>query len=105
MLAVLAILASEPSSAGSVRSLVPKRIWVTHGTVDTLAVTPRSVIPGGDFTLRGRGLTATAISVGSDHTDHTCALTSGGAVKCWGDNQYGQLGDGTRADRHTIRQS
>ncbi len=57
---------------------------------DVDRATPVSVI--------GLGGTVDAVSGG---LYHTCAVLSDGALKCWGQNQLGQLGDGTRTDQYS----
>ncbi|HKP28998.1 MAG TPA: hypothetical protein VJU15_06330, partial [Gemmatimonadales bacterium] len=43
----------------------------------------------------GGGLTFIALSAGGDQT---CGVTTGHVAWCWGDNQYGALGDGTQVN-------
>ena len=56
--------------------------------------TPRST----PAPVSGLSSGVTAIALGSFHA---CALTGVGGIVCWGDNRYGQLGDGTTVKRLT----
>lgn len=46
---------------------------------------------------RGSGVLTRVTGIGAG-TDHTCARRSDGSAWCWGDDLYGQLGDGTTGD-------
>jgi alpha-tubulin suppressor-like RCC1 family protein len=62
-----------------------------NGTTSTYSGTPGKVTGG---------LKALQVSAGNGDT---CAVTLTHTVECWGDNDYGELGDGTTSDSSTPR--
>jgi alpha-tubulin suppressor-like RCC1 family protein len=80
-------------SDGTVRCWGSNARWQLGNGSSTSSVTP--VVVSG---LSG----VTDLSAGSwIYSFHTCALTSAGAVRCWGEGDNGRLGTGSTSDRST----
>ena len=79
-------------------SQIPKNTYEsTLGAVDNLG---ESYLNIAGFQ---EGSVFTYSTLGTRFT-HTCAILDDGSVSCWGQNNFGQLGDGTTTDRNAPTQ-
>ena len=67
-----------------------------HGNTSTASDGENEMGEDLAFVPLGANRTATSLSVGENHA---CALLDDGSVKCWGRNNYGQLGIGNTSTR------
>ncbi len=75
------------------------RCWgvTEHGQLGDGTISPDAVV---NTPVQVIGLTTGVLDL-SAAGDHTCAVTAGGGVKCWGANNSGQLGNGITTDSAT----
>jgi alpha-tubulin suppressor-like RCC1 family protein len=72
------------------------KCWGFGGVIGALGDGSTTIYRDTPVDVAGLGSGVTALAVGSYHT---CAIAGGGA-KCWGDNSFGQVGDGTAFTRN-----
>ena len=70
----------------------------SFGQLGTGSTTASPSPVGVSFVNPGGVTTLYPVSVSSSQY-HTCAVLNDGSVQCWGDNAYGQLGDGTNTSQ------
>ncbi len=93
---------ASTSGAGAGTSSTVTGSTASGGGIGGAGTTSSTAATGGAGGMGGMGGSApiTPVADFALGAAHSCARTNAGAIYCWGRNQYGQIGDGTTADRN-----
>ncbi len=102
---IAALAACGPGSSGKNRitETATPSVWqlppeFTHTVSPTVTLTPSPENAASPTPTLPAALQMTPVPI-SAGWNHTCAITGEGGVMCWGSNNEGQLGDGSRTNR------
>jgi hypothetical protein len=92
--------APDPPPSAETVSVVRTTFAVGGSHVCTVAA-GRAVCRGAGDRGQSAGTTSGTLAAVAAGTTHSCGLDPSGVASCWGANDSGQLGDGSRTDRGT----
>jgi alpha-tubulin suppressor-like RCC1 family protein len=92
---------SNAGPSGRLEDTATLTLWAlppafTQTLTASVTFTPSQDVSATPTALSAQSVAFVPIAAGGNHT---CAITPGGGVMCWGSNDNGQLGDGSRTDR------
>jgi len=86
------------TTGGGVQCWGNNRFFIFAGVLGNGATISHSTIPV-DVLVSPGGAALSDVTQVDAGEDHTCVVTTGGGVQCWGANRYGQIGDGKQGFR------